>query len=296
MDLVVAGSIGLDDIETPVGKVKGVVGGSGIYASCGASYFSKPGLVAIMGNDFPKEYFSILSGVDLSGVEKKGKNFRWSGVYSYDMSVAKTLETHVNSSVDFNPILPKNYRLTKVLFLGNTDPEIQLKVINQVKPSTFIILDTMNYWIENKFDSLLEAIKKTDLLVVNDQEARQITHLINLISAGKALLNLGLKYVVIKKGEHGALLFSKKDIFQAPSYPIENLCDPTGAGDTFAGALSGYLSSTGKIDINKIKKAIVYGSVVASFCTERFSVGYKENVNIDDIEERYKILKRQRKF
>lgn len=296
MDLVVVGSIGLDNIETPVGKVEGALGGSGIYASCSASYFASPGLVAIMGEDFPEEYYSILSGVDLAGVEKKGKNFRWSGIYHYDMNEAKTLDTQVNSLAEFNPILPKNYKETKLLFLGNTDPDTQLKVIEQVGSKTFIILDTMNYWIANKFTSLIKAVKKSNLLVVNDQEARQMTKLTNLISAGKSLLKLGPKYVVIKKGEHGALLFAKNKIFSAPSYPLENLCDPTGAGDTFAGAMAGYLAIIDRINFSNVKKAIVYGSVIASFCAECFSLDYKKKITLTDIEKRYNAVKKIRRF
>lgn len=305
MDLVIVGTIGLDDVKTPFGKVRGVLGGAGVYASAAASYFSKPGLISIKGKDLPDEKLAIC-GADLKGVKSDGKTFRWSGSYEFDMNEAKTLKTELNSLAGFEPKVPAEYQEAKFLLLGNIDPNIQLKIINQMKshPSSakatdgrpFIMLDTMNYWIDNQKEKLLEVIKKSDFIVMNEGEARQLTGHTNLVKAGRELIALGPKYVAIKKGEHGALLSSDGYFFSAPSYPLEELVDPTGAGDSFAGGTIGYLAKTGDLSEPNIRKAIIYGSAVASFCAESFSLDYKKKISLKDIEERYEIFRKIRAF
>jgi len=298
MNLIIVGTIGLDNIETPFGKVEKALGGSGTYAATAASYFTSPGLVSIIGEDFPKEHQKFLQDrkIDLVGVEKRGKTFAWSGFYEFDMSEAKTLKTELNSLLDFNPSLPEEYKEAPFLFLGNFDPSLQLQVLEQVKKKPFVIMDTMNYWISSKKSELLEVIKKVNLVVLNEGEARQLFDEPNLIKAGKRLLELGPEYAIIKKGEHGALLFSANGFFSAPGYPLEELRDPTGCGDSFAGALSGYLSKSGDISEQNIRKAVIYGSAVASCCAEAFSTNYAKSISYEDIEERYKMFEEIRKF
>ena len=307
IDLVVIGTIGLDDIKTPFGEVKLALGGSGVYAACASSFFNAPGLISVAGNDIPEEYLNLLEkrGVDLSGITKSGKNFRWSGFYEFDMNEAKTLKTELNSLAGFKPQIPESYKEAKFLFLANIDPDIQLEVLSEMKSKPFVVTDTMNYWVESKKNSLLRVIKATDLFVLNEGEARQLFDTPNLIKAGKSALKLGPKYVVIKKGEHGALLFSKEKYFSAPGYPLEEVRDPTGAGDSFAGGLIGYLSSkrvsnklisSKSVSFEEMRKAVIYGSAVASFCAESFSLNYLDNVKISDIKERYDIFKQIREF
>lgn len=298
IDLVIVGSIGLDDVQTPFGKVEGALGGSAAYAAASASFFAKPGIVSVIGQDLPKKYLSLLKkrGIDLSGLSESKHNFRWSGSYEFDMSEAKTLKTELNSLGHFKPDLPKHFRDCKFLFLANIDPELQLQTIKQMESKPFIVLDTMNFWINTKKKELLRVIKKVDLVVINEGEARQLFDTPNLITAGRALNNLGPKYAVIKKGEHGALLFSKGAFFSASGYPLKAIKDPTGAGDTFAGGMIGYLAKNKKIDEISVRRAVVYGSAVASFCAEDFSLNYINRVTIDNLKERYNAFKEIRRF
>jgi len=296
MDLVIVGSIGLDDVKTPFGEVKGALGGSGVYASAAASFFLKPGLTGIMGIDMPADHLEILGKFDLEGVERKDKTFHWEGFYEYDMNEAKTINTELNSLASFNPILPESYTKAKFLFLGNTDPDIQLKTLGQMKGKPFIVLDTMNYWISSKRESLAQAISRVNLAVMNEGEARQLMDTPNLVKAGRMLLDMGPEFVVIKKGEHGALLFSLNGFFSAPGYPLEVVKDPTGAGDSFAGGMIGYLAKTGDTSEQNIRKAIIYGSCIASACAEDFSLNYLKNVNLKEIEERYHVFEEIRRF
>jgi len=298
MDLVIIGTIGLDDIKTPFGDVKSALGGSGVYAACASSFFNAPGLISVAGNDIPEEYLNLLKKreIDLCGITKSGKTFRWSGFYEFDMNEAKTLKTELNSLADFKPQVPESYEEAKFLFLANIDPDLQLEVLSKMKNNPFVVADTMNYWITSKKESLLKVIKKTNLFVLNEGEARQLFDTANLIKAGKSALELGPEYVVIKKGEHGALLFSKEKYFSAPGYPLEEVKDPTGAGDSFAGGLIGYLSQTGDLSESNIRKAIIFGSTIASFCAESFSLNYLNNVKISDVKERYDIFKKIREF
>lgn len=297
-DLVIIGSIGLDDIKTPFGKVSSVLGGSIVYASLAASYFSKPGIVGIVGRDMPKNYLKILERkeIDLTGLSFGRKTFRWSGFYEYDMNEAKTLKTQLNSFAHFKPILPTEYLNARYILLGNIDPELQLKVLNQAINNPFVLIDSMNFWIEHKKEALLKVIKKSDLVLLNDGEARQLFETPNLVKAAKKLLDLGPAYVVIKKGEHGALLFSQDNHFSAPGYPLEEVKDPTGAGDSFAGGLIGYLSKSDKIEELTIRKGIIYGSAIASFCAEGLGIENLKNIKLKDIEERYEIFRKIREF
>lgn len=296
MDLVILGTTGLDDVETPFGSATGVLGGSGVYAALAASHFYKPGLISIAGRDLSAGYWETLKRIDTTGMGKADKTFHWSGLYEFDMNEAQTKQTDLNSLADFKPVVPKEYQDAKYLFLANIDPEIQLDVLGQMKTKPFIVLDTMNYWIESKKTKLEEIIKKTDVLVMNEGEARQFCATPNLIRAGKKLLEMGPEYVIIKKGEHGALCFSHHGFFSAPSYPLEDVKDPTGAGDSFAGGLIGYLAKTDDTSEANVRKAIIYGSVIASFCAEDFSLNYLEKVTNIDIEERYNAFEEIRRF
>lgn len=298
MNLVIAGTIGLDDIETPFGKVERTLGGSGTFAATAASYFADPALVSIAGLDFPDQYSKLLKSrnIDLSGVEKQGETFAWSGFYEFDMNEAQTKETKLNSLASFDPKLPDSYKDASFLFLANIDPTVQLSILKQMRGKPFVVADTMNYWISSKKAELLEVIKKVNLIVLNEGEARQLFNEPNLIKAGKKLLELGPEYAVIKKGEHGALLFSFERYFSAPGYPLEELKDPTGCGDSFAGGMIGYLAKTGDTTFDNIKKAVVYGSAVASCCAEDFSINYTKNIKLKDIEERYDVFKQIREF
>jgi len=295
-NLVVVGSIGLDDIKTPFGEVKTALGGSGVYASAAASFFVKPSLTGIMGTDMPAQHLKTLAKFDLRGVEKKDKTFRWEGFYEYDMNEAKTIKTELNSLGSFNPVLPKDYRQANYLFLGNTDTDIQIQTLDQMESRPFVALDTMNYWISSKRESLVKAIEKVNLVVMNEGEARQFMDTPNLIKAGRMMLDLGPEFVVIKKGEHGSLLFSVNGFFSAPGYPLETVKDPTGAGDSFAGGMMGYLAKTNDVSEKNIRKAIIYGSCIASACAEDFSLNYLKNINLNEIKERYHVFEEIRRF
>ncbi len=297
-NLAIVGSVALDTVKTPFGERKEVLGGAATYASYAASFFSKPGIVAVVGEDFPAEHLELLEkrGVDLSGVKKQGKTFRWSGSYEYDMNEAKTLKTELNSFESFKPELPESYKDAKYVFLANINPELQMNVLEQVRKPELVMLDTMNLWIETKKQELLEVVKKVDVLLLNDSEARQLFGTPSLVKAAAEALKLGPKQVIIKKGEHGALLFTDRSHFSAPSYPLETIKDPTGCGDSFAGAMIGYLAKTGDISEKNIRKAIIYGSIVASFNAEDFSLERMKRLTNDEIEKRYKEFEMIKEF
>ncbi len=304
VDLVIVGSIALDDVKTPFGEVKNVLGGSIVFAGCAAAFFSKPGIVGIIGSDFPQEHLNFLAGrgIDIKGIEtrKDEKTFRWQGFYEYDMNEAKTLKTELNAFSKFQPKLPEEYKKAKYVFLGNIGPELQIDVLKQVDAPEFVIIDTMNYWIERSKESVINAIKKSDCALMNDAEARQLFGIPNLAVIGKKILELGPKYAVIKKGEHGALLFTQENgitiHFNAPGYPLENVIDPTGAGDSFAGAMLGYIAKTKDTSEANIRKAVIYGSVLASFNAEGFSVNNLRMISKEDIENRFKQFQEIRNF
>jgi ribokinase len=297
VDVVIVGTMALDAIETPFGKVNDVLGGSATYAAYAASFFSQPGVVSVIGEDFPERYIDELKKrrIDLEGVKKEGKTFRWNGFYEFDMNEAKTLRTELNSLETFKPEVPEKYKHAKYLFLANIDPALQLEVANKIK-TELILTDTMNFWIEHKKDDLLEIIRKTNILLLNDGEARQLFSTTNLIKAANKALRLGPEAVIIKKGEHGALLFTDSKHFNAPGYPLENIKDPTGCGDTFGGALVGYLAKTGNKEESNIRKAIVYASVLASHNAEDFGLERLKRTKQEDIEKRFREFREIREF
>lgn len=298
IDPIIIGTVALDSLETPFGKAKDVLGGSASYASIAASFFSKPGILSIIGKDFPKEHIEFLNGrgIDTKGITLGEKTFRWQGFYEFDMNEAKTLKTELNALESYQVNIPEEYKDAKYVFLANIDPELQLDVINSIKKPELIVMDTMNFWIEHKRELLLKTIDKADILVLNDGEARQLFKTPNLVNAAHAAMKLHTKAVIIKKGEHGALLFCDGKHFSAPGYPLENIKDPTGCGDCFGGALTGYLAKTKDISEKNLRKAVVYGSVIASYNAEDFSVGRLRKLKYEEIEKRYKEFKDIREF
>ena len=292
MGLLVVGSLALDTIITPFDKVEDALGGSATYISIAASYFSGPvRLVGVIGSDFPEKYISVLEdhNVDLEGMKiEQGKTFRWGGKYEYDLNVRDTLFTELNVFESFNPIIPENFRKSKYVCLGNIDPVLQLKVLEQMSDPQFVVCDTMNYWIEGKRDDLLKLLEQVHVLIINDSEARLLANEPNLIKASRMIRNLGPQTLIIKKGEHGAMLFTDDEIFSAPAYPMETIIDPTGAGDTFAGGFTGYLFKTRDLSQNNLKCAVIYGSSMASFCVEKFSTEGIENLSYLKIQDRYR--------
>ncbi len=292
MSILVVGTMAYDAIKTPFGQTDRIIGGAATYIAYSASYFHKPiNLVSIVGGDFDFEEMEILKsrGADVSGVEIKqdGKSFFWSGVYHMDMNSRDTLVTDLNVLLEFNPILPEAYKSSEYVLLGNIDPVLQMKVIDQMpsKPK-LVVLDTMNFWMDVAMDKLMAVIKKVDVLTINDSEARQLSGEYSLVKAAKKILGFGPKYLIIKKGENGALLFHGDNIFFAPALPLEEVFDPTGAGDTFAGGFIGYLAKTGDISFENMKRAIIYGSTMASFCVEKFGTERLKELDMEEIHDR----------
>ncbi|HKI78859.1 MAG TPA: PfkB family carbohydrate kinase [Ignavibacteriaceae bacterium] len=301
MGLLVVGSVGLDTVTTPFDKVEDALGGSAVYISLSSSYFSGPVyMVGIVGDDFPKEYINMLEdhNVDLEGLQivENGKTFRWSGKYHYDLNVRDTLLTELNVFESFDPIIPDKFKKSRFVCLGNIDPVLQIKVLDQMDDPHFVVCDTMNYWIEGKRDELLKLLKRVNVLIINDSEARLLAHEPNLIKAAKQIRELGPEFLIIKKGEHGALLFAEDTIFSAPAYPLEMIYDPTGAGDTFAGGFIGYLFKTQDTSAENMKKAVVYGSAMASFCVEKFSTKGLEDLDYLRVHDRYREFLNLSKF
>ena len=297
-DLLIIGTVALDTIETPFGKVEKALGGSAAYASFAASFFSKPAIISIIGHDFPEEYLESLKkrSVDIDGIKVQDKTFHWEGYYEYDMNEAKTRKTELNSLANFKVEVPEKYQDIRYVFLANIDPEQQLETLRQIKKPEFVVLDTMNFWISSKKESLLKVIKKVDVLLLNDGEARQLFNTASLVKAANEGLRSGPKAVIIKKGEHGALLFTKNKHFSAPSYPLENIKDPTGCGDCFGGGFIGYLAKIKDFSEQNFRKAIIYGSVIASHNAEDFSLNRLKHLTMDDIEKRYKEFQDIREF
>ncbi len=293
MSLLVVGSLGLDTVSTPFDKVVDALGGSATYISLSASYFSAPiNLVGVVGSDFPKKYMQLMEehNINLDGLQiiDGGKTFRWGGKYHYDLNVRDTLFTELNVFQDFNPVIPESFRKSKFVCLGNIDPILQMKVLEQMNDSAFVVCDTMNYWIEGKKDELIELLKKVNVLIINDSEARLLAHEPNLIKSARAIRNMGPEILIIKKGEHGALLFTNDIVFSAPAYPMELIYDPTGAGDSFAGGFTGYLHRTQDVSPENLKCAVIYGSAMASFCVEKFSTKGLENLSYLRIQDRFR--------
>ncbi len=295
MSLVVVGSVALDSVRTPFGERTNALGGSATYFSYSASFFTDVKLVAVVGQDFPPAHVALLKKrkIDLSGLQVvEGETFRWSGMYEHDLNQAKTLDTRLNVFERFRPTLPERYRDADAVFLANIDPDLQLSVLRQVRRPKLVAADTMNLWISTKKARIQDLCRQIHILILNDGEARQLTGQPSLIKAGKVLLGWGPKFIVIKKGEHGALLFSAKKIFSAPAYPLEEVYDPTGAGDTFAGGFVGYLNKLGnRLDDRSLHEALFYGTVMASFNVEDFSLERLKTLKPGDIRRRVKRLR-----
>ncbi|NER17215.1 PfkB family carbohydrate kinase [Spongiivirga citrea] len=290
--LVIVGTVAFDEIETPFGKTGKILGGAGTFIGLAASQFNvDAAIVSIVGDDLPKEYLDLLSSrnIDISGIEvvEGGKTFYWSGRYHNDMNSRDTLVTELNTLADFNPVVPANYKDAEIVMLGNLHPAVQLSVLDQMdeKPK-LAVLDTMNFWMDSALEDLKKVIARVDVITINDEEARQLSGEYSLVSAARKIHEMGPKYVVIKKGEHGALLFNNDNVFFAPALPLEEVFDPTGAGDTFAGGFSGYIASTKNISFDNMKNAIIQGSNLASFCVEKFGTERMVNLSKDEIKQR----------
>jgi sugar/nucleoside kinase (ribokinase family) len=291
-DLLVVGSVALDSVETPFGKVQEVLGGSATYFSYSASFFTQVRLLATVGDDFPKEHVRLLTdrGVDVAGLKTSpGRTFRWTGEYGYDLNQAKTLDTQLNVFADFRPVLDERLRTMPFLFLANIDPELQLDVLRQMaKRPRLVALDTMNFWIQGKRDALVRVLAEVDVVTINDGEARQLAKEPNLIKAARAIAAMGPRTIVIKRGEYGAMLVTDGSFFIVPAYPLESVFDPTGAGDTFAGGFMGYLAGQGQVSSDVMRRAMVYGSVMAAFTVEDFSLNRLARLTSAEMQTRYR--------
>jgi sugar/nucleoside kinase (ribokinase family) len=299
MSLLVVGSVALDSLETPFGQKEDALGGSATYFSTSASFFSPVQVVAVVGEDFPEGHLTFLKGrgIDLEGVTREpGKTFRWKGKYGYQLNEAQTLDTQLNVFERFSPKLPESYRDAPYVFLGNIHPELQGQVLDQVRAPKLVAADTMNFWIQGSRDSLLKTLKRVNLLFVNDAEARQLAGEHNVVKAARAILSMGPTRVVIKRGEYGALLFDRDHIFACPAYPLAEVFDPTGAGDTFAGGFMGTVATVGNLNPETLRRAMVTGSVMASFTVERFSLERLREVTRPEIHARFADFKQLTHF
>jgi len=292
--VLIVGSVALDSIKTPLGQVTDALGGAAVYSSVAASFFTPAMVVGVVGEDFPMAHIDFLAsrGINTHGIQvRPGKSFRWGGSYEFDLNQAHTLFTELNVFADFKPTIPPAYRSAEYVFLANIDPELQLEVLDQVEKPKLVACDTMNFWIENKQDSLIEVLKRVDVAFMNDAEARQLIGTSSLIKAAGEIRQFGPKTVIIKKGENGAMMFCDSICFMAPSYPLEEVVDPTGAGDSFAGGFIGYIAHTNDISERNIRKAIIYGSTIASFNVEGFSLDRLKALTQRDISDRYNEFK-----
>ena len=295
MSVLVVGSVALDSVETPFGKADDVLGGSANFFSASASHLTKVSVVGVIGSDYPVEKLEPLKkrGVDFSGLERaEGSSFRWRGRYRHDLNSAETLETHLGVFSHFSPKIPEKLRSCPYVFLANIDPRLQLDVLQQVKKPKLIACDTMNFWIQSRRADVLKLLEHVDLMTLNDAEARQLTEKANLVQAAQWIMARGPRHVIIKKGEHGAFMFTEKSIFFAPAFPLENVFDPTGAGDAFAGGFIGYLAKTGDLSEANMRRAVIYGSVMGSFAVEKFSIERLMTVTRAEIDQRVKDMRR----
>ncbi len=297
--LLVVGSVALDSVRTPFGEVGEVLGGSASFFATAASYFTSVDLIAVVGDDFPDQHLKFLRsrGIDLTGLERRpGQTFRWKGEYSYQLNEAHTLDTRLNVFETFRPVIPETYREPSMLFLGNIDPELQLGVLQQVRRPSLVACDTMNFWIERKPEALWRMLSHVDVMIINDSEARALGGSPNLIQVASKILAGGPKYLVVKRGEYGVLMFTRTQTFGAPAFPLEQVLDPTGAGDTFAGGFMGYLAATGNLSEASIRQAIIFGSVMASFAVEAFSLDRLRALDYKEIEHRFRQFKQLTHF
>jgi sugar/nucleoside kinase (ribokinase family) len=287
--VLVVGSVALDSVETPFGKADEVLGGSATFFAASASLLAPVQLVGIVGNDYPVERLEQLAkrGVDLAGLERAdGESFHWRGRYRHDLNSAETIETRLGVFSHFRPKIPEQFRNAPFVFLGNIDPRLQLEVLQQVSKPRLVACDTMNFWIESRRSDILALLPSVDILTLNDAEARQLTEQVNLVKAARWIMEHGPRHVIIKKGEHGAFMFTRSSVFYAPAYPLEEVFDPTGAGDAFAGGFIGYLARTGDLSEPNLKRAVVYGSAMGSFAVERFSITRFLEIGPEDIVKR----------
>ena len=292
--LVIVGSIGIDSIETPYAKEENILGGSASYACVAASFFSSVGMVGVIGTDFPNSFRKLWNDfeIDLQGLQiEEGETFRWSGKYEENMDNRETISTELNVFENFQPSIPNSYKNVPYLFLGNIHPKLQLDVLNKINSPKFVLIDTMDLWITIAKKELEEVISKSTMLTLNESEAKLFTNKNDIISAAKELLKIGPEYILIKKGANGALLYSKDSIFLLHAYPVEMCCDPTGAGDSFAGGLMGFLANYDSIDKKTIREAMVYGTITASFGIEEFSLSKFQKINRNDIDNRFSKFK-----
>lgn len=301
-NLLIVGTVAFDDIETPFGKSDKILGGAATFIGLSASHFQvNSGIISVVGGDFPKSYLEIFKerNIDISGLEviEEGKTFFWRGKYDYNLNDRETLVTDLNVLADFNPVVPESFMDCDFLMLGNLHPDVQMEVIRQipVRPK-LVVLDTMNFWMDNTLEQLKKVIEKIDVITINDEEARQLSGEYSLVKAAEKIHQMGPEFVVIKKGEHGALLFNNGEIFFAPALPLEEVFDPTGAGDTFAGGFIGYLASTQDISFENMKRAVIYGSNFASFCVEKFGVERMLELKPEEIRNRLKQFKQLTQF
>lgn len=299
MDILVVGSVALDSVETPFGKVEDAVGGSATFFSAAASYFAPVNLVAVVGNDYPMHAIEYLKSrrVDFKGLQvEQGETFRWAGRYNYDLNQRDTIYTHLNVFQNFKPHIPDAYKSSRYVFLGNIAPELQFDVLDQVQSPKLVALDTMNFWIEGSQKALRKVLERIDIFILNDSEARQLANQPNLIKAAKEIFKMGPKAIVIKKGEYGAALITPDAQFNVPAYPLEDVYDPTGAGDTFAGGFMGYIAKTDDASFENLKRAVVYGSAMASFCVQDFSINALKELSEDKIFDRVLAFKQLSHF
>lgn len=300
--LLIVGTVAFDAIETPFGKTDKILGGAATYIGLAAAQFKKvdPAIVSVVGDDFPQEHLDLLSnnGINLEGLEvvKGGKTFFWSGRYHNDMNSRDTLDTQLNVLADFQPKVPEAYQDAEIVMLGNLHPAVQLSVIEQMRKPKLVVLDTMNFWMDTTLDLLKQVIAKVDVITINDEEARQLSGEYSLVKAARVIRDMGPNHVVIKKGEHGALLFHNEEMFFAPALPLEEVFDPTGAGDTFAGGFTGYLANSSDITFANMKNAVIHGSNLASFCVEKFGTERMQNLDKKEVKERLKHFKALTQF
>ncbi len=299
MSILVVGSVAFDSVKTPFGKAEGILGGSASYFSLAASFFAPVRLVAVVGEDFPEDHLQLFRdfSIDTRGLKRApGKTFRWRGEYGFALNEAKTLDTQLNVFERFQPQIPDAYRQSDYVFLGNIDPILQAEVLSQVRKPRFVACDTMNYWIQSKPEELRQTLRRVDILIINDAEARMLTDEHNLTRAARRIAEWGPKTLVVKKGEYGVAMYNSGSIFGAPAFPLEDVFDPTGAGDSFAGGVVGFLARAGRLNDETLRKAVIYGSVMASFNVEDFSLNRLRSLTTSIIQQRYLEFKKLTHF